>query len=81
MKEDTPISHSLTSRSLALLLVGILGLPMSATQAYADIVIDNFTGTNIGVSYNAAWSGTTPTSFTTGANSGSPSDAPLAPPT
>ncbi len=51
------------------MLAGILGVTISSGQAYADIIIDNFTGTNVGPSNNAALSGTTPTSFTTATNS------------
>ncbi len=39
------MNRSLTSRSTALLLVGILGLAIGAGRASADILIDDFSGT------------------------------------
>ncbi len=51
---------------MALLLVGILGLAIGASQASADVVIDHFTGTN--VTAPPTNTGIAPTSFTNASN-------------
>ncbi len=44
--DELLINRTFNARTIALMLVGVLGLAIGAGQAYADIVIDNFTGSD-----------------------------------